>query len=431
MHISLRGYLMALLVTVLGIAGQWSAGPWQQIWRYPAAVLVLAMLAEALLVKRNVLHLRRQLPLRTALGRSNSGVFTITNHGSVPLRLQVAQPIPAGVAGAPAIHELSVAGFGSAAQSFNFLPQVLGTVDWDLVYTRVRGLFGLAWWNRNLSYPSQLTVEPDLLRGNEHSLGLRKSGGYDKVRAGTGSELLFLRDYRPGDSIRAVDWKATARSGKHMVRVYSEQQHLSIALAIDAGRTSSLLVGDLNRYHHYVNIGARLAEKAVTHGDVVSLVLFADTPLLTLPPARGLPALVKIRQALALTRVSQRESNPLAAVGELQRRLRHRSLVVLFTDVDLSDVNSQLLSAVRLLSRKHLPLIATLLDPHLRELATAPALQIIDPYHALAAMEMEHATRATLLHLQRMGACVVRDKAERLDDSVLAFYEQLRQRRRI
>ena len=431
MHISLRGYLLILLVVMLGIIGQWSTEPLPHLWRYPAAALILALIFEAFYARRAALGLRRELPPHTALGRKTKGTLTVYNHNPLPLKLNLYQPIPAGAAGEQAVYHMSIGAHGQQSQVFTWFPQALGELHWKTVYSRVQGFFGLAWWNRKLSVASHTTVNPDYLHRGERNIGIKKSGDYNKLRAGSGSELLFLRDYRPGDSVRAIDWKATARSGKHMVRVFTEEQHLTIVFAIDAGRTSGIQAGSLSRYHHYVNICARLAEKAIAHNDLIGLVVFADKPLLSLPPARGNPALVKLRHALLTTAPSTRESNPLAAASELQRWLRHRSLVVLLSDLDISDVSSQLIDTVRLLSPKHLPLIATLQDPQIAALAEQPAENALDPYNALAAMELSHMVRSTVLRLRRLGACVVTDRAERLDDSVLRFYEHLRQRRRI
>jgi len=431
MHITLRGYLVILLVVMLGIIGQWSEPGLQHVWRYAAAALILTLLYEAFYAKRAALSLQRELPPQAALGRKTRGTLTVRNDNSLPLDIKLHQPVPAGADGEYRIDSLSVPARGSQSHSFIFYPQTLGELRWDSVYTRVKGFFGLTWWNRTVELPGQLKVEPDYLSREERNTGLKRTGDYNKLRAGSGSELLFLRDYRPGDSIRAIDWKATARSGKHMVRVFTEDQHLSVVFAVDAGRTSRVQADRLTRFHHYVNICARLAEKAIAHNDLVGLVVFADKPLISLPPARGNPALVKLRQALASTRPMPQESNPLAAAGELQRWLRQRSLVVLLSDLDISDVSSQIINTVKLLSPKHLPLIATVEDERVTALASAPARQMTDPYNALAAMEISHMVHSTVLRLQRLGACVVRDSAARLDDSVLRFYEQLRQRRRI
>lgn len=431
MHISLRGYLLILLVTMLGIIGQWSAEPLQHLWRYPAAALILALLYEAIYARRKGFSLQRELPPHAALGRQAKGVLTVYNSGPLPLKLQLHQPLPPDAQGEQPIYDMAIAAHGKQSKTFLFFPQSLAELTWDTVYTRVQGFFGLAWWNRTLPLTSRLAVEPDYLHRDERNIGIKKTGDYHKLRAGTGSELLFLRNYRPGDPIKAIDWKATARSGKHMVRVFTEEQHLTIVFAIDAGRSSSIQTGRLSRYHHYVNICARLAEKAVAHNDLIGLVIYAEKPLLSLPPARGRPALLRLRQALQTTTPSPRESNPLAAAGELQRWLRHRSLVVLLTDLDVSDVSSQIVNTAKLLSPKHLPLLASLEDEQMNALRDAPAENPVDPYNALAAMEISHRIRSAILRLQRLGACVVRDSADRLDDSVLRFYEQLRQRKRI
>lgn len=431
MHISLRGYLFFILVFMLGIVGQWTDESLQHLWRYPAAAIIIAFLFEAYQAKRLALKIQRELPASGILGRSVHGKISIHNGSGLPLRVRLYQTPPQGAAGQSPIHEFNLASNGKQSEVFSLVPQTLNTLTWDRIYTRIQGFFGLAWWNRNLRLPDTLPIIPDHLHREERDIGLKQSGDYQKLRAGSGSELLFLRDYRPGDSLRAIDWKATARSGRHVVRVFTEEQHLNVVFVVDAGRTSTIQAGALDRYHHYVNICARLAEQAITHNDLIGLVVFADQPLISLPPARGNPALVKLRHALAQTQPMLRESNPLAAASEIQRWLRHRSLVVLLTDLDTSDVSSQIVNTVKLLSPKHLPLIATLEEPQLGALAEKPAKHIMDPYNSLAAMEMTHLIRSTVLRLQRLGACVVRDKAEQLDDSVLRFYEQLRRRRRV
>ena len=108
-----------------------------------------------------------------------------------------------------------------------------------------------------------------------------------------------MRDYRPGDPQHLIDWKATARSSRLVSRDFSEDQHLEIVLAIDAGRASALRAGDLDRFGHYANIAARFAEHAVAQDDRVGLVVFADRPLAAIAPGRGIGTVVRIRAMLA------------------------------------------------------------------------------------------------------------------------------------
>src|SRR5262245_63646195 len=77
---------------------------------------------------------------------------------------------------------------------------------------------------------------------------------------GAGSELHQLRSYVPGDALARIDWKATARTRKLITREFSEDQHLDVLVAIDAGRLSRVRAGRLDRFGLYANIAARFAE---------------------------------------------------------------------------------------------------------------------------------------------------------------------------
>src|SRR5262245_27409627 len=139
------------------------------------------------------------------------------------------------------------------------------------------------------------------------------SGSRVSARRGAGAELLQLRRYQPGDPPRIIDWKASARARRLMSRDFAEDQHLEVIIVIDAGRSSGLRAGELDRFGHYVNAAARLAQYVVTQDDMVGLLVFADQPLLALPPARGMPAITRLRRALAGAKVVASESNPVQA----------------------------------------------------------------------------------------------------------------------
>ncbi len=128
----------------------------------------------------------------------------------------------------------------------------------------------------------------ELLRDAARRISAVGGGMRAHINQGAGAEILQLREYRAGDPQNAIDWKATARRGRLISRDYTEDQHLDIVIAIDAGRTSALRAGDLDRLGHYINLAARFAEHAVAQDDRVGVMLFADQPLATLAPGRGI-----------------------------------------------------------------------------------------------------------------------------------------------
>jgi len=239
-----------------------------------------------------------------------------------------------------------------------------------------------------------------------------------------------LREYRAGDPPRVIDWKATARAGRLISRDFAQDPRLQIVILVDAGRASGLRAGALDRFGHYVNVAARLAQHAAVQEDLVGLVVYADRPLAALTPARGTPAVARLRAMLAAARVERTESNPLYAAARVRSLVHHRSLVVMLTDVDDATAASQLAQAVRLLLPKHLPFVAGLSSAAAEAMAHAPAGQWLDPYRTLAAQEYCIGLERKVRALNALGAPALVARPERLEHAVFAAYENFRRQRR-
>ena len=260
--------------------------------------------------------------------------------------------------------------------------------------------------------------------------GLAAAGVRVGTELGTGAEVLRLREYRSGDPPRIVDWKATARAGRLISRDFAQDHRLEIVIAVDAGRASALRAGALDRFGHYVNVASRLAQYAAGQEDLVGLVIYADRPLAVLAPARGVPAVARLRAMLAAARVERTESNPLYAALRVRTLVRQRSLVVLLTDVDDTTVASQLVQAVRLLLPKHLPFIAGLSSAAAESMARSPANHWLDPYRSLAAQEYCTGLARKVRALNAVGAPALVAKPDQLEQAVFAAYANFRRSKR-
>src|SRR5262249_21828909 len=152
-------------------------------------------------------------------------------------------------------------------------------------------------------------------------------------------------------------------------REFSEDQHLDVLVAVDAGRFSRVRAGRLDRFGLYANVAARFAEIVVPNDDRIGMLVFADRPVAVCAPDRGLPAIMRMRRTLERLRVPPAESDPLAAAIRIRGMLKHRGLVVLLTDLDDASVADQLVRAVRLLSPPHLVVLAGIQSAEISELA--------------------------------------------------------------
>src|SRR4051794_2143897 len=433
MHFSQRAYLLIMLTTVLAIAGIWSKDPGlADLWRIPAALLLIGLAVEALFIHGASVTAEVETAPRAFLGREQAAAYAFHNESSRPVAVEYAPVTPIGVEpiGNDTRKVLAPAG-GVQRDPFTLVAVRMGPQRWPVVPARLLGPLGLAWWSRELHPSLQIAVAPDTLvrvRGRPRG---NPAGARPRRVIGAGSELHQLREYVRGDSLARIDWKATARARRLVTREFSEDQHLDVLVAIDAGRLSKVRAGRLDRFGVYANVVARFAEIVVPNDDRIGMMVFADRPLAVCTPDRGLPAVTRIRRTLAQLSVQSAESDPLAGAVRIRGMLQHRGLVVLLTDLDDASVADQLTRAVKLLSPPHLVVVAGIRSSEIPALAKREAHDWLDPWVSLAAEEHESRAESQRALLRRLGAPVIAATEDLLEQKVLAEYELLRRSRRI
>jgi uncharacterized protein (DUF58 family) len=431
MSLRRNGLLLVLLTAVIAVVGDWSTDPaLGGLWRLPAALLLLGLAYEYWTVSKSGLSFDFEPPESFFLGRSGAVRFVFRHNLPRNLDIELAPSAPDSFEIDGEITRLRVLSGAPAGIDRSASPSRLGDYSWPSLRTRVAGPLALAWWPRELICQRRVRVLPDLFRSNAQVKGLAASGAKAGPLIGAGAEVLRLRDYRAGDPPRVIDWKATARAGRLISRDFAQDYRLQIVIVVDAGRASALRAGELDRFGHYVNVAARLAQHAALQDDLVGLVVYADRPLAALAPARGTEAVTRLRAVLAAARVEPTESNPLFAAIRVRSLVRHRSLIVMLTDVDDATAASQLVRAVRLLLPKHLPFIAGLSSAAVEAMSLAPARHWLDPYRALAAQEYRIGLERKVRALNALGAPALVARPEQLEHAVFSAYGNFRRRRR-
>ena len=432
MSLRQNALLVVALTALLAIVGSWSDSEGlSRAWCLPAALLLLALAYDRQLARRAAATLRIEAPPRWLLARPTAVTLEVSLQGTRTLVLELAPDAPVGVECNRAVRLLTVTPGVPARLALRTVPRRLGAQQWPALRARISGPLGLAWWPLRLLDPLSVRVAPDLLGRAVASRGASASGERASGRRGAGGEVLQLRAYQPGDPLRAIDWKATARSSQLIARDFSEDQHLEIVVGIDVGRSSSVWCGELDRLGHYVNLAARLAERAVALDDRVGLVLFGDRPLAALAPGRGLAAVTRLRAVLGAVQAQATDSNPIHAAARIRSLVRRRCLVILLTDIDDAASGSQLAGAVRLLRPLHLPLIVGLRSAAAESFAAAGAADWLDPYRALAAEENQLRQGRSIAALHALGATAMLTRPEHFEAAVFAAYARFRQQRRI
>jgi len=174
-----------------------------------------------------------------------------------------------------------------------------------------------------------------------------------------------MREYRVGDSLRQIDWKATARSRKLISREYQDEKNQQLVMLIDTGRRMMAREGELAHFDHVLNASLVVSYLALRQGDAAGLMASGGQSR-WVAPLRSLGAIDNLLRASYDLQPQPVATDYLAAATELSLRQRRRALVMLVTNVRDEDIED-LLAAVRLLQKRHLVCVASLREHALDE----------------------------------------------------------------
>lgn len=336
-----------------------------------------------------------------------------------------------GDASAPAGARVVLDSGGHAHARYVLLLEERGDRTLGDVHLRVKGLWGLAWKRRTLSRTDTIRVQPGMdelrksrlsgLRDRLHRVGQRRIR-----RFGDGTEFESLREYNPGDDPRSIDWKASARRTRHLVRNYEAERSQTVVLAIDAGRLMREWFDDRERLDLALASALLLAERARAFGDRVGLIVFDQEVRLVLPP--GPVRLARIADLLADVRSHPVEPNYPRAFAELRRTFHKRALVVLFSDVIDTHASTHLVRAMTSIARQHLPLMVALKNPFIERAAVDEVSDEMDAFRRGAAEELLHARGLALRTMRRGGVQVVDALPGALVGATLDRYVEIKER---
>ncbi|WP_435606063.1 DUF58 domain-containing protein [Pseudomonas knackmussii] len=345
-------------------------------WGALLAVLALAAVDALRLRRLPSPRLQRQLAGNLPLGRW-SDVRLQLHHGfRQPLRVTLFDHLPAGM-------------------EFEYLPQAVELHPGELtelgyrVRPLQRGHFvfprceielpsPLRLWRgrRYLEQRDETRVYPDFARIYGAELmavdhWLSRIGVRPGQRRGLGLEFHQLREFRDGDTLRQIDWKATARKRTPIAREYQDERDQQILFLLDCGRHMRSKDGDLTHFDHALNASLLLAYVALRQGDAVGLLTFAGERTRHLPPAKGNAQLGALLNAVYDLESSQRPADYANAIQTVLGRQRRRALVVLVTNLR-DEEDDELVASVRRLGRQHRVLVASLREEVLDQLRQAP-----------------------------------------------------------
>lgn len=369
-----------------------------------------------------------------SVGHVGEVTYRWVNTSSRKARLLVREIRPDILGGAQPPRAIHVGGESAVSETGSVVPRRRGREAAAGFFVDSIGPLGLGRRRLQFALPWEVVVYPPMisvrLRASVAEALRRRDAGTKPVRQlGEGRLFESLREWVPGDDLRHIDWKATARRRKVITRQYEAERRQQVLLVLDTGRlmTAEVAAG-VARLEFAVQAALELAYAAAQYDDNVGVMTFADGVQHFVAPERGRAGVRRVLDVLAVVQPKLVEPDYPGAFRYLAARNRKRALTVLFTDVIDRFASDAIVANVATLRPRHVPLAVTLRNPELDAAAALRPEQPRDAYRKAAAEELLHAREEALGHMRRAGVLVIDVTPQRAAQAVVTKYLELKRR---
>ena len=397
------------------------------------------------------IEVSREMNSKFSLGVENVVTLKVVNRSRHRLRLRIKDDFPDEFLYETVLHDCRVSPMHTTDIAYRLTPLRRGIYQFVDIHLQCWGVLGLIVRRRRIPAAVEIKVYPNLQavrqyellvkRGMLHQIGLKTSRQF-----GEGTEMERLREYSPDDDFRRIDWNATARQRKPIVREFETERSQDVVIMLDTGRlmaspilleTSTLPTAAstsqkaMLKLDYAINTTLMTAYVSMLKGDKVGLIAFADSVHQYLAPKPGKKQFLTMLEAIYALPVHPVEPDFAEAFKYLASKQRRRALIILFTDILDSDSAEGIAAYVSQLSKHHLVACVTLTDSGIVELAEQRTPDSKSVYQKAIAERLLQEKHATLEILRRQGVITIDVPAHQLTMAVVNKYLELKAKSRI
>ena len=414
------------LVTGLGLF--WA--PLMAVGLVLATAVLAAAVAEYVVLGRAGQDLRasRTVEPRLSLGDENVVRVQVVHSGSVPLEGYLVEELPVQFEERDFRQDVALGAGETKLLTYRLRPTERGRYAFGRSLLMVRTRLGLVARRYAFGpeaetvavYPSILQMRRQALRVNQL---LRRGGSTRRQRQlGRSYEFDQIKTYVAGDDYRQLNWKATARTGQLMANTYVEERSQQIVALLDTSRTMLSPFDGLSLLDYSINSALALLNVALLRGDRVGLVGFDKQVQSRLAPGNRPEQMMRVLELLYGQRPTDYEPDYDALGQYVQRWVKGRSLLMLYTNFDTLVSLERSLPALRRLSRQHLLVVVMFVNVEVGALADEVPRSLEAAYLATVAAEYEASQSQLASTLTQNGIAVLRTRPQDLTADAVTNY---------
>ena len=381
-------------------------------------------------------ELKRGLPAAFAIGVRKEVTLSIAMKGNRTWQCELYDHAPASLITEGLPLTLQLAGGKATDTAYNVVPTERGNVQFAPADVRLRSRIGLCEVLERLGDVETRRVFPDFAQVARYAWlagdrRLQEIGIKTYQQRGEGTDFKQLTEYRIGDPVRHIDWRATLRQARPIIREFQDERDQCVMMMVDCGRrmrahdTDSVI--GTTHFDQVMNAVMLLGYVALQRGDAVGAMTFGTAPEdeRSFAARKGKRALHGLMSEFFSVQPTLHHSDYVLAAQQLLRKLHRRALVIVITNFRDEDA-SELSHALRLLRSRHLVLVASLRERIVGELMMQPLVSNQSAIEIAGAQLYEQSRRDAFNRLADRDGLMVDAEADQLGIALVNRYHAVK-----
>lgn len=409
---------------------------------FTPAVLLLLVFSGATLVDYCLLFLvrgdvraNRDAAKRFSLGDTNEVQLELENTFPYKVSVDIVDELPVQFQERNFLKTLRIGFSVNAQTSYELRPLTRGVYEFGYVICFVKTPLRLLQRRIYAAAPEEVKVYPSFHQLKKYQLMAVSdiaTAGIKRIRRlGHSLEFEKIKDYVPGDDVRTINWKATARTGNTMVNTYTDARQQQVYCIIDKGRSMKMPFEGITLLDYSINSSLALMNVALLKQDKAGLITFSNTISDIVPAERRSGQINHLLEALYKQKTDFKESDYEALWATIHKRITQRSFILLFTNFETYSSLERQLPYLKQIASYHLVCVVFFRNTLLKQIQETQPDTIEGIYIKTIADRFDFEKRQIVKELRRHGILSILSTPQELSVDVINKYLELKARQMV
>lgn len=400
---------------------------------YTAGILLLTTADYYLLfMRRGNISATRLMQSRFSLGDENNITISLANQYTFKTRLRIIDELPEQFQERNFSLAAVVDASGKTKLNYMLVPLTRGVYEFGNLLCFAKSPLGLIQRRFSTEHEVSVKVYPSFQQLKKYQLiatSEHYATGIKKVRRlGHSLEFEKIKNYVPGDDVRTINWKATARSSDIMVNTFTDARQQQVYCLIDKGRAMKMPFEGLTLLDHSINAALALLNIALLKNDRAGLITFADKVDDMVVSEKRTGQLNHLTEALYKQQTDFKESSYEALWVALHRGITQRSCLILFTNFETYSSLERQLPYLKRMASRHLLCVVFFQNTLLKQIHETEPDTTEGIYIKTIADRFDFEKRQIVKELRRHGILSILTTPQALTVDVINKYLELKAR---